>query len=85
MLEAERIRGNTEKFGKSRANQKTSTKKTQTINHAGIYSRAEASLRTATKKYDHKGTFRMKEKERREGHMKDALAPGGEEGRDKLR
>ena len=23
--------------------------------------------------------------ERREGHMKDALAPGGEEGRDKLR
>ena len=32
-----------------------------------------------------KATFLKKTKERREGHMKDALALGGEEGRDKLR
>ena len=33
-----------------------------------------------------KATFQNKrKKERREGHMKDALALGGEEGRDKLR
>lgn len=40
---------------------------------------------TATKKNRIKATFRIKKKERREGHMKDALALGGEEGRDKLR
>ena len=32
-----------------------------------------------------KGDFLERKKERREGHMKDALALGGEEGRDKLR
>ena len=32
-----------------------------------------------------KATFLKRNKERREGHMKDALALGGEEGRDKLR
>ena len=32
-----------------------------------------------------KGDFLAKDKERREGHMKDALALGGDEGRDKLR
>jgi hypothetical protein len=32
-----------------------------------------------------KGDFSKRKKERREGHMKDTLALGGEEGRDKLR
>ena len=41
---------------------------------------------TAKKTKIIKGDFpRKKKKERREGHMKDALALGGDEGRDKLR
>ena len=44
-----------------------------------------ATKRACSEKKIIKGDFPMKKKERREGHMKDALALGGEEGRDKLR
>ena len=46
----------------------------------------DESLREAEKGGDEgRKPYSEKKKERRQGHMKDALALGGEEGRDKLR
>ena len=58
---------------------RTSTKQIRTSHAEGIFALTAKKLRLS------KATFQEKKKERREGHMKDALALGGEEGRDKLR
>ena len=63
---------------------KTSTKTKTSSTDAGNGIRATVCF-NCDEKNRIKATFRIKKKERREGHMKDALALGGEEGRDKLR
>ena len=58
------------------------TRASETLQDAALRT-AAPSLRRAPR--DNGAACRAKHKERREGHMKDALALGGEEGRDKLR
>ena len=81
MMEAETDRKGLNR--KSRANQKN-VNQDKKDNLAGIDPRPKVVYGLRRNKII-KALSLKREKERREGHMKDALALGGEEGRDKLR